>query len=465
MRGSIYSKIIVKKINLLNYILIGFLIILYWLAPRQYDFYYIVVCFVITLFSFFAYIRKRNKEDPNFLDFEPVFLIISILLIYIFPLFVYRGDDSLVYVFSFYEEYSLDFFNKGVSYASIGIVAFIAGSSAIMSPGQVQTKKKKMGLIRSTPIFVMTIPLIILFIYLGGLDYYRALYQDGSSEKGVTTYLEYFIIADLQVITCSELWNKSVKKTYKLNLWYIGTVIIVAIVFLLVGARTQALYLLLPCIIFYARLKWTVSLKHFILFILLAILSMSFFQFYRAGYQFSFNLDWYYYISDLLIPNTNTYLAAELVNERGLTYGLSMLSGLLLLIPFGQNMFISLTGIGLSRINSSSLFTNYLGITIGMGTNFYADIYLAFGLIGIVLIPYYFGKLLKITKAKLFKSYYSTIVYFVVCGFSVYLVRSAVLFMFRFIVYAIVIAYLNFFLGCFFRNTGKNDDTAKESFH
>ena len=286
---------------------------------------------------------------------------------------------------------------------------------------------------------------LIFFIFLGGLERYQKIYhyeEDGGG--GILTYIEVFIIAFAEVIIANECWNTLRDSKYKFFNKNIIFVIIVALLFAVVGNRTFALYIILPIAIFVASTKFKLSFSKFLIAIAIGAIVMIGFRFIRSGSGYNAELDWYYNIADIMIPNTTTYLACEIVDKSGITYGLSMLGGSILgAIPFSQSILKALTGIGGESTNSSSIFTLYLGSQSGTGTNFVSDPYLGFGSIGVFLIVFLSGYALNWARRRSRNSYYSLLVYLIFCGFAVYAVRSSLLFSIRFIFYAVITAYFN----------------------
>ena len=166
-------------------------------------------------------------------------------------------------------------------------------------------------------------------------------------------------------------------------------------------------------------------------------------QFFRSGSQYNEGLDWYYNMADLMIPNTTTYLACEIVDKTGFTYGVSMLGSVLGAIPFLQSLLNMLIGLEGDVTNSSHIFTKFLGSQDGTGTSFVSDSYLAFGIMGVLVVSYYSGVIISYLKERSRDSYYHLVMYIVYCGFAIYAVRSSFLFPIRFITYSVLFAYIN----------------------
>ena len=148
---------------------------MYFSAPAQYNVLFIICCFLITCISIAKYFKFRSKYGYSALDFEPVFIIISILVIYVFPIFIYDpSDDNSAYMFSFFKKFSLDYINKGVVYASIGITAFTTGCSIKYQTNETNEKLR----IDSSLLAILTIFIVCVYLALGGFKHYQNIYQN-----------------------------------------------------------------------------------------------------------------------------------------------------------------------------------------------------------------------------------------------------------------------------------------------
>lgn len=406
-------------------------------APIEFNFEYNLFVFMLYALALAFYFEK--KSFVNYLDFEPIFIVIATMMIFVFPLLVFDYDTA--FLFSFNKEYSLNFINKGTSVSAIAMVSFLIGNLTrvklvnqnVYSPLYVDNKY----------IVLVCFCFYLIFLLGGGFEKYKLLYLYGKEMNSFTNYFEPILIALSQILIFNEIWNKSKNKFYRINKIYIAFLVLIILQFLLSGARTIASYIVLPIISFYTFRFIPFSFIKMIFFIVCSVLTMSFLQSYRSGYDLSLVLDWYYKLSDILIPNTNTYLALDIVDKNGVSYGLTSLSSILLLMPFMQSYVQVVFEVGRNTLNSADVFTLYLDAPMGMGTNFIAELYLGFGLLGIIFFPFIFGYILVRLKGLQYVSYFQSITLFVLCGFSVYLVRSGLFYMLRFVVYALFFASLN----------------------
>lgn len=421
-------------------------LVMSFFSPVGYSYGYILTLFGISFIEVIMYFNLWGRSHGYYLDFEPIFLIIALIMGFTFPLLIYAYDNDTAYSFSWGLQYSLNYYNKGACLTALGITSFMAGS---LRPHKKNYKyripMKNNTKLDSTYLMFGLLLILLLFIYLGGFERYQKIYlYDDEESGGILTYIEVFIIAFAEVIVANECWNALQDSCYKLFNRKIVFVVTLALLFAVVGNRTFALYILLPIAIFVSTHYFKLTLSKFLIAILVGAVAMIGFGFIRTGTEYNSGIDWYYNIADLMIPNITTYLACEIVDKTGITLGLSMLGGSVLgAIPFSQTILNELTGIGGDVTNSSSVFTNYLGSKSGTGTNFISDPYLGFGAIGVFLIVYLSGYAVSWARRRSNYSYYSLLIYLIFCGFAVYAVRSSLLFSIRFIFYAAITAYIN----------------------
>ena len=167
----------------------------------------------------------------------------------------------------------------------------------------------------------------------------------------------------------------------------------------------------------------------------------------RSGDDITPTQDAALYVVDMTINTRNTYVAMEYVEDNGYTYGKTMLYGIIGVVPF----LSSIIGLDKNEIGSAEVLTNYtydnMSVTrayIGLGTNIIADIYLSFGMIGVVVLMFIVGRFINMcTKAAGQFHYYSIITYAVVVSMSVFGIRTGLTHICRMLIWSLLIAYLN----------------------
>jgi len=145
---------------------------------------------------------------------------------------------------------------------------------------------------------------------------------------------------------------------------------------------------------------------------------------------------------DLIINNRNNFVAIEYVDDNGITYGKSMLGSILRIIPLLSGFVHNMFHLNIFETTSSMLLTaTTLGedFTLGLGTSILADLFLAFGLVGVVLGMGLLGRVITYLENRLQSgSPIILITYAVFISLSVVIVRTEYFNVLNKLVYALV---------------------------
>lgn len=417
-------------------ILIGFIAIISILwCPITYSRVYNYFLFSLFLISLFTYVYK--KKITNFLDFEPIFICIFLLMTYVYPLWIF--DDETAFLFSFGRYYDVNAINKGVALSTIAIIFFFVGNLAKITI-RCSSEGMKNLYVDNRLLGIFALFLYVVYYLLGGFDFFTRVYKGEGNSSPIANYILVFIQVVFPTLLFNEFWNKKNNSQYSYNTWVFLLAMTVSIHFALVGSRTNTSIILLSGLVAYSIFIKKQTFLRLLVFLLIGIFVMWILQSFRAGYDVEKDIPWFYILSDLFIPNTNTYVAVEIVEEKGVTWGLSSSASVLSIIPFLQGFVENFLGLSDEDINSAYLLTEYLGSSAGMGTNFIADLYLSFGIFGVIVFSYVFGWILSYLKSSIYNSYYKALIYIIISGFSMYIVRSSLFFLLKFVVFSFVIA-------------------------
>ena len=80
---------------LCEFIILLVVIFLYATAPLYHDQKYIFICFLLVLVAFVLYLR--TKQFKNYLCFELIFIVGSLILYFIYPLFIYSPNTEYIF--------------------------------------------------------------------------------------------------------------------------------------------------------------------------------------------------------------------------------------------------------------------------------------------------------------------------------------------------------------------------------
>ncbi|MDZ7775704.1 MAG: O-antigen polysaccharide polymerase Wzy [Bacteroidales bacterium] len=154
----------------------------------------------------------------------------------------------------------------------------------------------------------------------------------------------------------------------------------------------------------------------------------------------------YYAITKSMVANNrNLYVGLEYVDKNGINWGETYLPSIVGVIPFAQSIVEYLLE---KNFESSADFFTTLTLgeqrSTGLGTNLVADVYITFGLIGVIALFLLFGWIVELFRKRtiIINDIYSNIVYFTLLSFSVAYTRIGLFSPLKFIIWTFVIYYL-----------------------
>jgi oligosaccharide repeat unit polymerase len=445
-------------------------IVLYALEPIQSAvsmplFYTVFILMIITNIIYF-----KAKKKFNYLDFDTIFIFIYCLVGFT-TTFLYH-DELLFRVVFFGFPVDEEYINKGNLLFLIGLQSYSLGS--LSKPNKIKKTDVKPVVINTKILQIFVIILTLIFILSGGISYFRAVY--GGMKRGgagISLHVLVFLITTAIALIATELYNKKLLPKYKINKIAIGIMCVLVCLLLWCGSRTSATQLVLPFVCLFAMLFRNIKFKLFLGFIILGIIGMWIAQNIRSNTQINFGQinSPIVLISDLTMPARTTYNALEYTNQHGYTYGKSMSLGVFGIIPFLPSI---VTRGDDEQFGSPLLLTKYTYKThkisteytpmIGLGITIIADIYLSFGLIGVILLMYFLGYLInRYVLRTLSINYYATIIMAGLLANSVFLVRSDYTYGIRYVLWTLFIAYINKSIVTNLINEKKNSDIYTES--
>ena len=121
-----------------------------------------------------------------------------------------------------------------------------------------------------------------------------------------------------------------------------------------------------------------------------------------------------------------------------------MISDIIAVFPFFQGILNSAVDF---EIKTSPTFFTEIALgknaSWGVGTNLISDVYISFGLIGCIVLFYFFGLLVEYSRRKLIENntFASNIIYFSLTSYALYLPRAGLFMPFKFIIWSLIIYY------------------------
>lgn len=425
-------------------------ILLYLSAPSGYTLSFCALNLGLFLFMFVRTIYSNKHIEK--LGFNLIFSITYMIAVYVYPVFVYSIDKS----FSLFQfGYNEGVINKATALATLAYSFYNLGFNRNIVVSRTQESCNP-GIFCDTSIkkiFNTSFIVTILFILTGGRTYFLDRYQNSTmSVNYVFQCVLVLFSAIIPLLAISLMFIKSKKQLLK----SFALLLFIVLMIISTGSRTIPLGLLLIAFVIFIQKK-NYSWSRIGIFMLLGVAVMSTIGFIRtAGVSFdnvanSSELDnglgGLNYVSDIFITTRNLYDAIDYVNHNSITYGITFLGPILSVVPFLQSMTFNLLGIPYYMTNSAALFTYLLFGSqppIGVGTNIVADVYIATGLIGTIVLFYILGYFISYARNKMLLNKESiwTVVYLVMISDSVFICRGLYFENIKAITWCIVLLYI-----------------------
>ncbi|TDX83017.1 O-antigen polymerase [Epilithonimonas xixisoli] len=436
-----------RKIFAIVMIVLGVLLFEY--APTRYDYNYSIICGVIYLILIIVYYFLKQKK--NYLDFDSIFFFTYFFVTLYYPIFMFETDATRYFMFAF--PFNENHIPRGSALAILGVASYMAGGLFfndkkinIYDNIDASSNYKK---IANKHLYIISLVTFLLYVFTGGYEEMKAYYSGVKIKEssGISFYFFLFCPAFLfsaLIIEFYNLRNLSPKKFEKRKISLISfvTTFTILVLILLSGSRTVPLQIILLLFGVYSLYYKDINLIRFITSIFVGLILMFGIVIFR-GYTQDDAFSLGDVVMDLIINNRSSYLALEIVDEKGLTFGENMISPLAAPIPFLQSFFVNY-GFDENHISSSRFFTEYtLGEFdgFGLGTNIIADIYLSFDLIGVLVLMFLLGFMVAKSKFYSKSSIYYLTIYAILMSYAVFLVRAEYFYFLRYMIWALVIIF------------------------
>lgn len=406
-----------NKNNLFNIFLLIILVCLFFLTSKGANKALIWGCLMVFYMQFFNSIKKSISLVKNIRTFIKIdaFFLLFFYIIYYYPYQLYvLGLKSFDHrKFLSYSEYA----NKAIIISTIGLLAFQIGFNFYKTNKEIKVfHKVSKEYMRSSSLIIMFFisVILLLFINTGMTTLFAGAYA--GSKFGTVTYDAIFtlvtffmILGVLQSISYYSIFKKINIITFIILILSIFW----AIALLLVGDRNT--FFLIGLVIFSGYFTYikSISRKQILILIFGAL-------FLYQVIEISRNSD----SRDLTsfvdaISKTITELDGEfdkessfntttigvratfkVMEEKDYYYGKFKLISLASIIPYSSRLFVDpndpYTG------SSNVLKAEMIGLDKGwgVGTNIISDCFFDFGLVGVIIIMFYFGKFGGYVKLK-----------------------------------------------------------------
>ncbi len=418
---------------ILQIIFVGISLILYITSQQQYNLSLCIVCGVMFVLNVIYYYSAKKRK--NYFDFDTIFSLTYFITFFIYPIFIFPLDPTRFSIFAL--GFNGNYINKATCLALVGYTFYLLGRSLVYNNVPHESENRTISYTKDkfTLSFILYLLAIIVFIALGGLDRLSSLY-DGrtvaeNTSSGIANYVSVCIIPLMSIALITQCYHLlKINKRFsfkKFNKYLFLTLLLFSVLLLSTGSRSMALTTGIALLWIFSYYYYPLSLIKVVLLILVGCLALSIIGILRIGLSveiFGF-IDLF---QDLIINNRNTFLALEIVERDGITFGVSMLGYLLRAIPLLSGFIHNLFNLSLKETASSYIFTyETFGdeMTYGVGSNIIADLFLAFGIVGVIIGMVALGAFISyIENGAARRHIYSTLTYIIMMSQSVFIVRA-----------------------------------------
>lgn len=437
---------------ILNLLLLLLSVVLFIFSPTEYNFYFNLFLTLFYIFHCYFFVLKRSKI--TLLNFHFIFITSYFFTNFFYPIFLYPIDPFFFSVFSY--GLNSDYINQGTALSLVAMISYTFGCSILkLKKLSIDDSRilKDFKFINHFPFTIFSFLLFILFIITVGKEFIKG---DFTAHSNISGYFLQLLISSILVAVV--VFFKYYKNQKRRIIFYL-LIFLYVILFLSIGDRGPALYLLVVILSIYSIFVKRIDVKYVFILGLSGIIVMHLIGVGRLvktefsdkniisrGIEQSMVGDFSIMnMTESFVVNTrNLYLGIEHVDFNGYNYGETMLSSILGVLPFSQSLLENTTKIKLST--SADFFTNLTFGTsppYGLGTNIVSDVYISFGLFGVIFMLVSLGLIIEFFRIKTLNngSTKDTIIYFMFVSFSVYYVRAGIFLPFKFIIWALFIFY------------------------
>lgn len=447
------------------YILLFLISLLFYsYSPEYYSESFCYNVFILFFISIFFFLRNTIK-NKNYFNFHVFFLLSTFFTNFAYPVFIYPTNPEYFSVFSY--SFNHNIISRATALSEVAINAYILGVSLYNTKTKIVNKNLvyEYSYFFSSGLRRFTKYLAFLFSILFSIyTMYVATYEPQEiilNTQFVNVVIVLFVIAIIiNLFSIKEEVRNNLYLFLRKNTLLILSGIFVVLFSLWFGDRGPAIQIIFVLIFAYVYFVKPISLKTLLLLIVVGLFFLTLISYTRgtqsnlrsgsitgtiteASRQITtFNTFWNYGM-DLIVNNRNLYVACELADKDGLLYGKSYFPYLFAPIPGVPSLLTdAIFNTTPDELSSAYKITKEAGLDWGLGSNAVGDVYMNFGLLGIILCFFLFGYLISQLSQK--KDIYSILAYILIFALAIYYPRSSLLEQLSLVFRAIIILYILF---------------------
>lgn len=432
----------------MNFIILLISIACFLLAPKGYSYSFIILLFCLFCFQLFIYLR--NHKNELLINFHIIFLISSIIVVYLYPIFIHPTGVSFI------RHLCEEHINKGTALAQASISAYLFGVN-LLKNNNIFIRNQFVDRIIKVPKFLI----LLLYTFIIGIGfYYIPLIGSayGAIEKNDTLASLIVMLFTILILFQSHNYKLRINNLsvfLKINIAYLFPIAVYCVILLLVGIRFSVLSVLLVVLLSYVsyskfiNYKLIIGVGSFVLFTFFTVMVTR-----NGGEMIDYNASVdnnlpriFYMLSDLIGISNNLYAGIEYVENKDVLYGSSIIPQVFAPVPLLPTLLTELLyGTNTTAQTTQFILSDYLGTvtaqhTYFVGTNCFIDLYMNCGFILTIIIFVLFGSFVQ--KIHLLKDYniYYQYIYFVLVSDAIFMTRGTIYSCYRPIVWGLLIMY------------------------
>ena len=412
-------------------------VVLVIFSPKTYSYEF---CFLIhNLFLItFGYNCFKNRKE-GFLNFNLLFSVSFYCTSFIYPVFIYNTADRYISMFSFGFDENLITYSTAVAYMAYCFLQLGLNNKNIVVNDASQYVIENVRIKKALSILSFLFSIIFLYFILNdGLKYFSDQFiRSTSSNDKLMGYFVQFLSPIAYSIFILAFFLKKRSFTF---IYSVSIVALFALLILMTGSRTIPLSIIsLALFLFNDKIgklgfvRLALLGSSFVIIMLLAgslrgngdMISTTDIS-ENASDVIKENDNVFLFAEELIICNRNLYFLIETTDNIGYTYGATLLGSFLSVVPFLSNIFLSVTGLPEAAINSAKYNTFLSDVTTkGLGTHAVADVYICWGILGVMIVFYLYGYIVTKLKSTPYKIL-SSVAYYIIISNAIYACRATI---------------------------------------
>lgn len=442
-------------------------IMMYILAPMSMDTSFMTACIVVALLTIFAFIKKC---DSDFLKLNKIHFRHSIYFVLCYLIVFYQCDIDYLLGYADlsinYLWYDEKVVAKALALSNIGLTCIFIGYLFKLNANK-NVFKNTNSLTYLYPyksiLILISIVLLLVYIVFVPKEFLNKGYARGlSSEVGqISIIMGYIVSVFVAMLTLYSIeYKRDITQSWiKFMKWPLIIISIYILLVVVTGRRTEAIRMSVMVLISYLYCKnglvnyyklGVIGLSFVLAFALIGILREMQTISIESGFAtLNENSSIMPFTKEIAGSVNTLHIAMSHFPEQyEYTHGLTFFPGFLKLIPGLSSLYINYLLPQGHHYSSDTMITNiYFGgdAIWGLGSSINADIYISFGIVGIVFIMFWLGYFLRYLEVETFVK--SSSIYFIALSFGcysqfIYACRQSIPIMFLSWTYACILIFI-----------------------